>query len=260
MPAISGRPSAAGGSFQIRCSNVFLTTAYQRFLRYPIWRLISPTAPYEQFYADIVKKRLARQQDHAAIGRNARPIRSSTELLDVMTRHGMQPHHRFIDYGCGSLRLGKAIVEFLDARKFRGMDVDQAFLNLAADFVGPELMTEKRPFLDVIGDGTLVSAREGKPDYIGSWHVCSKIPDRHLKRYFGSLIGLMWSGSQTFIQFPATDQRRRLNNLNWTLSTAQLAEIVRSISPEIAVDFIEIVPRNDAGVTETYAHLHFAKA
>ncbi len=230
---------------------------YRRLLRYPLWRLANLQAPYEEFYAHIVSERIKRRQNHDAIGISARPLRAATELLDIMVKHGMQPHHRFVDYGCGSLRLGKAVIEYLDPDKFYGLDVAQLFLDLGMESLGQTLIDQKRPVLRRIDPSALELVSKTGPDYIGSWHVCSKVPDRHLKRYFSSIIGLMAPQAQAFIQFPQTDRRKRQNHLNWTLSKGEFTEVARSVSPKVRAEFTELIPRNSAGVTETYAHLFY---
>lgn len=230
---------------------------YYWHIRYWLWRILNPAKPYELYYADVVNKKLRRYGDHPAIGHKAQAIRTSTELLDLTRRHGMQPHHRFVDYGCGSLRLGKAVVEYLEPGNFCGMDVTQTFLDLGADFLGTEMYAAKQPHLAVIAPDNLAAAKARKPDFIASWHVCSKIPDSEVDRYFGGILGLMSPTTQTFIQFPQTPQRKRMNSLNWSFSKAEFRAIVRRLAPGMNVEFVEIVPENSAGVTESYAHLSY---
>lgn len=232
---------------------------YRRWLRYPLWRLLNPAAPYEHFYADIVLRRLRRQGAHDAIGGAARPIRAATELLDVMAAHGMRTCHRFIDYGCGSLRLGRAVMEYLDPCRFAGMDVAGEFLDLGLQFIGAELVAAKRPRLHVISPAALREAAHWQPDYVGSWHVCSKVPWRELPRYFASIIGLMHENTQAFVQFPCADRRQRLNHLNWSLSPAELVSLVAGIDPAISIDFIPLAERNAAGIADSYARLSYRR-
>jgi len=233
---------------------------YRRWLRYPLWRLTNPLAPYERFYADVVLKRLRRIGQHDAIGATARPIRASTELLDIMCGHGLAPGHTFVDYGCGSLRLGKAVLDYLQPHDFFGMDVTPKFLELGRQFIGADVEREKQPNLLVISPQSLWQVMQVKPDYIGSWHVCSKVPTRELPRYFGSIISLMGEQSQAFIQFPCSAERRRLNHLNWTLSKPELTAIVHGIDPLLRIEFVSMSPTNAHGVSETYAWLSYRRA
>jgi hypothetical protein len=230
---------------------------YYWHIRYWLWRLHNRNAPYEQYYADVIGRKLERHGDHPAIGSKARSIRASTELLDLMRRHGMQPHHRFVDYGCGSLRLGKAVVEYLDPKKFHGMDVTQQFLDLGQDYLGADIWNEKQPSLAVIAPESLAEAKANQPDFIASWHVCSKVPDGEIDRYFTSILSIMAPTTQAFIQFPQMRQRKRMNSLNWSFSRDEFRTIIQRLAPGVNIDFIEFVEENGAGVTETYAHLSY---
>jgi hypothetical protein len=228
---------------------------FNTHLRYRLWRLANPKQPYEKYYADVIGRKVARDGRHDVIGKHARPIRTATELLDHMQQHGLQPHHRFIDYGCGSLRLGKALIEHLEPKNFLGMDVTQYFLDHGRDYIGTELDREKSPALAVISPESLQQAKSFAPDYIASWHVCSKIPDSEMDRYFASILGLMSPKTQAFIQFPRTDRRTRMNSLNWSMSKADFSAAVKRVAPKLKIEFVDITKRNEMGVTETYARL-----
>lgn len=239
---------------------------YRRHLRYPLWQLSNPNRPYEQYYADLVSRRVARG-GHDAIGPAARSIRDNTELLDVAINEGLQPDQRFVDYGCGSLRLGRQVLDYLAPGNFVGMDVTQHFLDLGRDFLGPERLAEKRPDLAVIDPENLARIAATHPHIVASWHVSSKVPDKDLSRYFASILNLVPAAAgdgvaagrrQVLIQFAATDHRRRLNSINWSLSQQDVAELGRMVAPHLLLDFVVMIPRNSDGVTETYARFRSA--
>ncbi len=46
-------------------------------------------------------------------------------LLD----QGLKPHHRFIDMGCGSLRAGVPLTDYLDANRYYGVDISVDLLD-----------------------------------------------------------------------------------------------------------------------------------
>jgi hypothetical protein len=239
-------------------SRTALRKFYRRHLRYPLWRLSNPNRPYEQFYADLVSRRVARG-GHDAIGPTARAIRDGSELLDVAVAEGLLPGHVFVDYGCGSLRLGRPVIDYLAPNNFVGMDVTQQFLDFGRDFVGPDLLAAKSPDLAVIDPDSLARIAAKRPHLVASWHVAPKVPDKDLQRFFASILSLVpaitdnGAGRQVLIQFPATDRRRRLNSINWSLSQQDVSELGRSVAPHLQLDFVTLIPRNGSGVTETYA-------
>ena len=54
------------------------------------------------------------------------------EIGDLQMRfliaQGMQPGHRLLDVGCGSLRLGSRAVEYLDAQRYFGSDLNEVLI------------------------------------------------------------------------------------------------------------------------------------
>ena len=46
-----------------------------------------------------------------------------------LLEQGLQPHHRFIDMGCGSLRAGVPLTDYLDANRYYGVDISQDLLD-----------------------------------------------------------------------------------------------------------------------------------
>lgn len=49
--------------------------------------------------------------------------------FDFMKARGLQPHHRFIDVGCGCLRGGIHFVSYLDQGNYFGIDASQALID-----------------------------------------------------------------------------------------------------------------------------------
>lgn len=47
-----------------------------------------------------------------------------TKQLEFLTGRGLCPEHRFIDVGCGSLRLGRQLVGYLEPGHYYGIDVN----------------------------------------------------------------------------------------------------------------------------------------
>lgn len=59
---------------------------------------------------------------------------------------GLQPHHRILDVGCGSLRAGVCLVRYLDPSRYYGIDVSRALINAGYDQeIVPAGLSEKLP-------------------------------------------------------------------------------------------------------------------
>jgi len=228
---------------------------YRRYLRYPLWRVRHPLASYETYYAWVVTRKLNRGRAHPAIGPTAKAARGEREMIEVLLQHGLQSHHTFVDYGCGSLRLGRPIIELLEPRKFWGLDLAQEFLDAGHDYIGSDLAAQKRPNLRVIGEAGLAAARAARPDFIGAWHVCGKIPDQILDSFFGKVLGLMHAGTQVFLQFEDTGKREQLHGLAWSLPEAMVIAAVKRVDPKLRVDILELTQRRHRNMRYLCAHV-----
>lgn len=230
---------------------------FRRHLRYPLWRLAHPLATYETYYAWVITRKLAKGRAHPAIGPTAKAARGEREMIDVLLRHGLQSHHTFVDYGCGSLRLGRPIVAMLESGRFWGLDLAQPFLDEGIRYLGPELTEAKNPQLRVIDDAGLAAAKAARPDFIGAWHVVGKIPDQILESFFRKVIGLMHAGSHALLQFEETELRKQVHGLAWTLPRALLIDTVRRIDPKLQVEIHQLTRHRHRGMLYLYAHLHY---
>jgi hypothetical protein len=230
---------------------------FRRHLRYPLWRLRHPFAAYETYYAWVVTRKLRAGRAHPAIGPTAKAARGEDEMIKVLRRHGLQPHHTFVDYGCGSLRLGRPIIELLEPGRFWGLDLAQEFLDDGIRHIETELNERKRPNLRVIDDAGLAAAKTARPDFIGAWHVCGKIPDRILDSFFRKVLGLMHPGTQVFLQFEDTGRREQLHGLAWSLPRETVIEAIKRIDPRLNVEIHQIIFNPRRGIRYLYAHIRY---
>jgi hypothetical protein len=230
---------------------------FRRHLRYPLWRLWHPFAAYETYYAWVVTRKLRRGRAHPAIGPTAKAARGQDEMIKVLLRHGMQSHHTFVDYGCGSLRLGRPIVELLEPGKFWGLDLAQEFLDEGVRHLGPLLNEQKRPNLRVIDEAGLAAAKAARPDFIGAWHVCGKIPDRIVDSFFCKVLGLMHPGTQVFLQFEDTGRREQLHGLARSLPRDMMIAAVKRIDPRLKIEIDQLSSKRHRNMRYLCAHIHY---
>ena len=74
--------------------------------------------------------------------------------ISFLKNQGLAPGDIFIDIGCGVLRGGMPVVEFLDVGKYIGIDVNDEALKVARENVNRENLQHKLPQL-IHSDGTL---------------------------------------------------------------------------------------------------------
>ena len=60
---------------------------------------------------------------------------------DFLIEQGLKPEHRFLDVGCGSLRAGVRLVDYLEPGHYHGLDINPEVIRLGYD---DELSDEQR--------------------------------------------------------------------------------------------------------------------
>ena len=68
------------------------------------------------------------------------------QVFNFLLDHGLQPNHRFLDIGCGCLRIGRHIIPYLDKNNYHAIEpakeiIDEAIKNEILD----EIIQEKNP-------------------------------------------------------------------------------------------------------------------
>lgn len=143
-------------------------------------------------YVDRVMYRLDAGRVHASLGPNLK--KGSAErarvTLDKMIDKGLKPEHVVVDFGCGTLRVGVALIEFLAPECYVGLDIDQRFLDLGRQMLPPGLDEAKRPILRVISAESIAEVAVKKPDWIFSGGVMQHVPPEELGTYFGNISAL----------------------------------------------------------------------
>lgn len=224
---------------------------WRKFKRYIGWRLKHPFAPYEDYYVYVVMHKIREGAGHPAIGSSARPVRQHSELLEFLQRYGLQQNDIAVDYGCGSLRLGRAVIDYLEPGHYWGIDITDEFYGLGVAAMDPEFLRRKAPKLGVINPETLAKVRADKPRFIGSWHVCSKVPESRLDNYIGNIVSLMSPGSVALIHFPETAERQQLSGLAWSSPRALLEKVARRHAPTADISFAPLTDTEVDGTRQT---------
>ena len=92
--------------------------------------------------------------------------RHGREVPELLKRHGLKPSHTLLDFGCGSLRVGRWLIEDLDADRYFGIDPEKWLIEAAKEHEVPaEVWEAKRPRFDYNAEWN-VNAFGLKFDYI----------------------------------------------------------------------------------------------
>lgn len=89
---------------------------------------------------------LAQQKHRSFVGPAENYDRSASLQFCLLTLSGLRSHHRVLDIGCGSLRLGKLLIPFLESGNYFGVEPEEWLIEAAVDEeLGSGLVALKKP-------------------------------------------------------------------------------------------------------------------
>lgn len=106
-------------------------------------------------------RRLTGKSRHALVGRPELWRMKRAFQIEFLRAHGLRPTQTVVDIGCGSLRGGIALIDYLEAGRYVGIDVRAEVLAEARRELARERLEHKRPRL--IHAQTLSSVRLDTP-------------------------------------------------------------------------------------------------
>ncbi len=67
--------------------------------------------------------------------------------IAFLKKHGLKPHHTLLDFGCGPLRGGIPIINYLNTGNYHGIDINREALDEAEKELKENKLEHKRPTL-----------------------------------------------------------------------------------------------------------------
>ncbi len=67
--------------------------------------------------------------------------------FEFLRQSGLLPHHRLLDIGCGALRCGIPIIEYLDSGNYYGVDINASLVEAGKHELEQKGLTSKQPHL-----------------------------------------------------------------------------------------------------------------
>lgn len=103
--------------------------------------------------------------------------------LAFLKSQGLKPHHRLLDIGCGSLRLGVRAVDYLDAGHYFGTDLNASLMQAGYDReIVPASLQDKLPRENLQEDSEFTFHDiPGNIDFAMATSVFTHLPLNHLR-------------------------------------------------------------------------------
>ena len=126
--------------------------------------------------------------------------------LDFLIAQGLKPKHRLLDIGCGTGRLARKVVPYLETGNYTGIDISNGAINNCLQLAESEGFADKKP-LFILGNGTLKSIRETKFSFVWAHSVFTHNPPEMVEQFFRRLSEMEWK--VFLLTFKQTDELKR---------------------------------------------------
>ncbi len=234
-----------------------------------IWRLRHPGAPFADYYAYNIQRKLDQGTPHRTLGQHAWSSAAATfnqgDRVERFASEGVQTFNDIValrprsggsvvDYGCGSLRIGQHFIKLLEPGEYWGFDITDRFFNDGLAMLPKDLLAAKTPKLHVIGKESLASAAAAKPGLVYSVAVMKHVPREELDAYWSNILGLLQPHSVAVVYFDVAGKETRTAAMNWAYTEAQVRGLIGRIKPGMPVRF-EIL-----GAASSFAGIPFRQA
>jgi len=131
------------------------------------------------------------------------------------------------------LRLGAHFIDYLDADRYIGLDIDDRIIAAGRDQLPADLVEAKRPVLEVISPESLDRAAAKGPQWIFSNGVLPHVPPEHLNAYFTNLARFVLGGATGLFTGKARAKREKLSAKSWMHDGAHVQEVVEACGMQL---------------------------
>ncbi|NEQ97177.1 MAG: hypothetical protein F6K30_10700 [Cyanothece sp. SIO2G6] len=140
--------------------------------------------------------------------------------FQFMLNLGLREYHRFLEVGCGSLRLGRLIMMYLLPSRYYGVEPNRKILldgienNLGSSIDGNDLIYLKQPKFDHNSqfDFSFVG---GKVDFVIAQSIASHTGVKETRRLLESIVSVMHEDSIAMITYIRCDDSRSNEKDGW---------------------------------------------
>jgi ubiquinone/menaquinone biosynthesis C-methylase UbiE len=130
-----------------------------------------------EFYRRVVDDN-ARSDPDRAIGSDSPEhwLNFGEMQFKYLVDHGLSPEHRFLEVGCGNLRLGWRVIQYLQPGHYTGIDISEKILASARNKVVDYGLQAKRPGLFFVADANYRFLEADTFDFAYAHAVFTQMP------------------------------------------------------------------------------------
>jgi SAM-dependent methyltransferase len=137
--------------------------------------------------------------------------------FNFLREHGLRPASTVLDIGCGTLRAGHILFDFLAPRSYFGFDLSARAIEVGKSTVAELGLSEKQPDLRVnVARDLRFEDYEGQTfDFLLAQSVFSHLQENQIAECFENIGSVMNEKSRFFFTFHCGDAHRQRDHTNF---------------------------------------------
>ena len=207
--------------------------------RFEDWQKKNPSKTFKDYFAETVEAKLQKGRLHETLGGNLRQgdyATSGQGMYKRLLNNGLKPGDTCVDYGCGTLRVGQHIIDYLVPRAYWGLDISQYLLDEGRKLIGEQLWAEKEPQLRIISRESVAEAASAKPDMMFSFAVLLHVHPDELSEYVGNVMTIIGKKGQYITDANLMDgDTVQYSGRSWAHSKAELEKLLAERGGKIEI-------------------------
>lgn len=132
--------------------------------------------------------------------------------FEFLIHKNLQPQHKMLDLGCGTLRGGRHFIKYLNAGNYYGIDISPKAIAYGKQLVQKERLSQKSPHL-LISENKNLKFREfpnKKFDYILAQSVFTHLKPEHIQECFENVVYIMHDNSAFYFTYFRGEEYRQI--------------------------------------------------
>jgi hypothetical protein len=223
------------------------------------WLKQNPSKSFKDYFASNVEAKLREGKPHASLGGkllNSEYGVSGAGHFKRLIAFGLKPGDRCVDYGCGTLRVGIHVINYLEKGAYWGLDISDFLLEEGRKLIGEALWREKQPHLRLISDESVAEAAAAKPSLLFSEKVLIHVHPDELAQYFRNVLRIIGRSGQAIIRGKWSDKNTiAYSSLSWAHSISTIQNLVHAEGGSLIILREEERKLNQTGKTVRFGTL-----
>ncbi|MCP5066840.1 MAG: class I SAM-dependent methyltransferase [bacterium] len=192
------------------------------------WLERNPGKAFSDFFVAKVGAKLDAGKPHATLGKKPKHEKDQEgwgrKPFQKLVEFGLEPHHVLVDYGCGGLRVGQYLMQYLEPGHYWGLDIARRFMDDGVDSLGPQVIAQQQPNLHVISPESVQAAGAAKPDFVICFAVLIHVPPDELDTFLDLFTTVIAENTTVYMTYKSAAEVMRFSPRSWAYPKQVISE------------------------------------